>query len=60
MSLRKVAKELEISPSYLSDIINGKKGCIKELMEKIKEYYPNLDFYNFIEPRYKVRLEENR
>lgn len=59
-SLRTIAKELGISPSYLSNIINGKKGCTKELMEKIKKYYPNLDFYNFVEPRYKVRLEENR
>lgn len=54
-SLREIAKELEISPSYLSNILNEKKGCSKELMNKIKKYYPNLDFYNFIEPRYKVK-----
>lgn len=54
LSLRQVAKELNISISYLSDILNGKKGCDKELMNKIKEYYPNLEFYIFTKPRYKV------
>ena len=39
-SLRQVAKELNISISYLSDILNGKKGCNEKLMNKIKEYYP--------------------
>lgn len=59
-SLRNIAKSLEISPSYLSDILNGKKGCSKELMNKIKIYYSNLEFYNFIKPRYKVKIKENR
>ena len=54
VSLRQVAKELNISVSYLSDILNGKKGCNEELMNKIKEYYPNLEFYIFTKPRYKV------
>ena len=53
-SLRQVAKELNISVSYLSDILNGKKGCNEELMNKIKEYYPYLEFYIFTKPRYKV------
>lgn len=56
-SLRKVAQELNISSGYLSDILNGKKGCSKDLMEKIKEYYSNLEFYIFNEPRYKVRCK---
>lgn len=56
-SLRNIAKELNISPSYLSDILNGNKGCSEELMLKIKKYYPKLDFYNFIKPRYKVRKD---
>lgn len=53
-SLRQVAKELNISVSYLSDILNGKKGCNEELMNKIKEYYPYLEFYIFTKLRYKV------
>lgn len=60
MSLRKIAKKLKISPSYLSDILNGKKGCSEELMLKIKEHYPKLEFYNFVEPRYKIKMEESR
>lgn len=59
MSLRSIAKELGISPSYLSDILNGKKGCSEELMNKIKIYYKSLEFYNFVEPRYKV-VKENK
>lgn len=57
-SLRKIANELCISASYLSDILNGKKGCSEALMLRIKKYYPKLDFYNFIEPRYKVKCKE--
>ena len=53
-SLREVAKELNISCGYLSEILNGKKGCNEELMNKLLEYYPNLKFYIFTEPRYKV------
>ncbi|MBE6152679.1 MAG: helix-turn-helix transcriptional regulator [Firmicutes bacterium] len=53
-SLRQIAKELNISVSYLSDILNGKRGCNEELMNKIKEYYSNLEFYIFTKPRYKV------
>lgn len=59
MSLRETAIKLGISPSYLSDILNGKKGCSEELMNKIKKYYKDLEFYNFVEPRYKV-VKENR
>ena len=54
LSLRQVAKELNISISYLSDILNSKKGCNEELMNKIKEYYQNLEFYIFTKPRYIV------
>ena len=57
MTLRQVAKEIGISGGYLSEIINGKKGCSENLMKIIKGYFPDLEFYNFIEPRYKVRLK---
>ena len=30
------------------------KNAYEELMNKIKEYYPNLEFYIFTKPRYKV------
>ena len=33
MSLRSIAKELEISPSYLSDILNGKKRLFRTTYE---------------------------
>lgn len=57
ITLRQVAKEIGISGGYLSEIINGKKGCSENLMKTIKNYFPDLEFYNFIEPRYKVRLK---
>lgn len=60
MNLTSISKELGISKSYLSDIINGKKGCSKELMKKIKKYYLNLEFYIFTKPRYKVKKEMNK
>ena len=53
-SLSEIAKELGISKSYLSEILNGKKGCSEELMNKLKEYYPTLKFYVFTKPRFKV------
>lgn len=53
-TLRQIANELKISPSYLSDILKGKKGCSEDLMYKIKMYYPHLVFYVFTKPRYKV------
>lgn len=53
-TLRQIANELKISPSYLSDILKSKKGCDEILMNKIKEYYPQLEFYVFTKPRYKV------
>lgn len=53
-SLSEIAKELVISKTYLSEILSGKKGCSEELMNKIKEYYPTLEFYIFTKPRFKV------
>ena len=53
-SLSKIAKELGISKTYLSEILSGKKGCSEELMYKIQEYYPTLEFYIFTKPRFKV------
>lgn len=53
-SQNEIAKELGISKTYLSEILNGKKGCSEELMYKIKEYYPTLEFYIFTKPRFKV------
>lgn len=53
-TMRQIAKELNISSGYLSDVLNGKKGCSEELKDKIKKYYPDLKFYIFTKPRYKV------
>ena len=54
-----IARELGISKSYLSYILRGKKGCSENLMIKIKKYYPELKFYNFTKPRYKVEVITN-
>ena len=35
-SLRTMAKELEISPSYLSMVLSGQRKCPPELNERIK------------------------
>lgn len=38
-SLRENARLIGISPSYLSDILNGKKGCSFEVINKIIKLY---------------------
>ena len=51
-----IAKEIGISKSYLSDILNGKKGCSHWLMMKILKYYPELeDNFKLLNPRYIIR-----
>ena len=35
-SLRQIAKEIKISPSYLSMILSGKRKCPLELIEKLQ------------------------
>lgn len=42
-SLRKIANELCISASYLSDILNGKKGCSEALKKCIMLMKKNLE-----------------
>ena len=34
MSLRQIAKELEISPAYLSYMLNGKRPWLKDLYQR--------------------------
>lgn len=51
------AKLIGISQSFLSDILKGKKGCDEITMNKIKALYPDVDFYNFVKPRYKIKRE---
>lgn len=41
--LKEVAKELNVSPQYISAIITGKNRCTKEIADKLKEYY-KVDF----------------
>lgn len=54
-SQNEIAKEIGISKSYLSDILNGKKGCAHWLMQEILKYYPNLkNNFKLLNPRYKV------
>lgn len=55
-SQNEIAKEIGISKSYLSDILNGKKGCSHWLMEKILKYYPDLkNDFKLLNPRYIIR-----
>lgn len=55
-SQNEIAKEIGISKSYLSDILNGKKGCAYWLMMKILKYYPELkDNFKLLNPRYIIR-----
>ena len=54
-SLRQNAKEINISPSFLCEILKGNKSCTKEVMEKIKQIYTDLEFYE-INNKYKVHL----
>jgi plasmid maintenance system antidote protein VapI len=39
MSLRKIAKEVGISKSYLSELLNGKKAIKEDMYIKLKKYY---------------------
>ena len=43
-SQNEIARELGISKAYLSDVLNGKQSCYKELKNKLLKYYPNLKF----------------
>ena len=56
-NLKENSKKLGISVSYLSDILNGKKGCAYWLMKTILKYYPNLKETDFkiLNPRYILR-----
>ena len=54
MSLREEAETLNISVSYLSDILKGNRGCSEELMLNIKFLHPELDF-TLQKPRYRLR-----
>ena len=36
---KEVAKELNVSSSYISAVLLGKKSCNKKIMEKLNEYY---------------------
>lgn len=35
LSMRKVAQKLDVSPTYLSDVLNGKKNISAEKLEKL-------------------------
>lgn len=57
-SQNEIAKEIGISKSYLSDILNGKKGCNAIIKEKILKFYPALKF-KILNPRYLVEKVES-
>lgn len=56
-SLRENAKLIGISASYLSDILNGKKGCNFEVINKIIKLY-KVDVEEKRTIRYKVIQNE--
>lgn len=57
--IKENSEVLGISKGYLSEILNGKKGCNEELMLNIKTLYPNLDF-TLLSPRYRLRKKEDK
>ena len=54
IKVRDLVRLLNISRSYASEILKGKKGVSEENMTKIKEKYPQLKFKVFTKPRYKI------
>lgn len=36
---KEVAKELNVSPAYISAVLLGKKSCNERIMKKLNEYY---------------------
>ena len=54
IKVRDLVRLLNISRSYASEILKGKKGISEENMTKIKEKYPQLKFKVFTKPRYKI------
>lgn len=56
MTQREVAKKCGWSANYINEILKGKKGCNKETMQKIREYYPNLKWKEILKIRYKVEI----
>ena len=54
MTQTEIAKELGISKNYLSNILNGKRGCDILLKNKLLKYYPNLNF-KLLNPRFIVK-----
>ena len=54
IKVRDLVRLINISPSYASEILRGKKGVSEENMLKIKEKYPQLEFKIFTKPRYKI------
>jgi transcriptional regulator with XRE-family HTH domain len=53
ISQNEIAKKLGISKSYLSSILNGKRGCSETLKNELIKYYPDLKF-KILKPRYTV------
>lgn len=58
-NLKENADILGISKSYLSQIINGKRGCDEKLMLNIKTLYPELNF-TLLNPRYILRKDDDK
>ena len=48
VSLRQIAKEIDITPSYLSEVLTGKKRPSPRLLGTLAEYFkiPKVDVYN--------------
>ena len=53
VSQNEIAKKIGVSKSYLSSILNGKRGCSETLKNELLKYYPDLKF-KILKPRYKV------
>ena len=56
--VKDLVKLLNISPSYASEILKGKKGISEENKNKILKEYPNIRFRVSNKPRYKIILDK--
>ena len=53
-----LVKLLNISSSYASDILKGKKGISEENKNKMLKEYPDIRFRVSNKPRYKIILDK--
>lgn len=59
MRVKDLVRILNISPSYASDILKGKKGVSSENRNIICKYYPDTKFVMSNKPRFKIVVDKD-